>query len=505
MNNEFDLTTLMNNAPVIEITISETKIRLRIFFSVNCCEIMFKCYEQESDYRTSFAKAVFHMFTHMKTDNEIALTEADFINISDENLRFILDSILAQDSNIKSKYEKEQSEDVYERFYKANEIILKHTAEDISQSLEKVLKTVESLNKSLLTSLRSAIANISMPHDSLSGLISPIANIPAYNFSKFHSALTNIPSMSHLETPFPIQKMPQINFSEFQSALTDIPHIRFPELTAVLSNIPQPVFDIQAIVSPLHSLVESIRYINDNLAQTLQTPLLKMTEATQSLICSTDFSMLVYRKKWSKQRETLLKYRWFYSDELPDDLVYDIHERQEELSVDDVDKIIVDYFRQNKCETLKSMVKKWKSLPCFCCRTRIFHEALVNHSRKYFNASVTLLTLHTEGVITDFVRMNLENPRFKVGNAIKDIKKELIENEDASIYEYEVFSDVIERIEDTFNENFNHADPDATSNESRHKIAHGHAYETENEVDSLKRFLYLNEIYHLFVFLTNPE
>ena len=39
------------------------------------------------------------------------------------------------------------------------------------------------------------------------------------------------------------------------------------------------------------------------------------------------------------------------------------------------------------------------------------------------------------------------------------------------------------------------------SNKSRDKIAHGHAYEKENEVNSLKTFLYLNKIYHLFLLL----
>lgn len=109
-------------------------------------------------------------------------------------------------------------------------------------------------------------------------------------------------------------------------------------------------------------------------------------------------------------------------------------------------------------------------------REIIFHEALVNHSRKYYNSSITLLTIHTEGVITDFVRLNMQEPRFRVKKTIDDIKRVLGEKETVSIYEYEVFNDVIEKIEDAFTEGFSHADPDKSSNKSRDKIAHGHAY-----------------------------
>lgn len=61
----------------------------------------------------------------------------------------------------------------------------------------------------------------------------------------------------------------------------------------------------------------------------------------------------------------------------------------------------------------------------------------------------------------------------------------------------------IERIEQAFNESFHYADPDKVSNGSRNKIAHGHVYEKETEVNSLKHFLYMNELYHLFLLLSN--
>lgn len=473
MGKETDLSAFMNDAPIIKISISKIEVQIRVFFNINCCEIVFEQYERTQNYRTAFAKAVFHMYQQTE-DNRTTLSEDDFITTTDENLQTVLNQILEQDNKVKLEYNKDEAENIYERFYKANEAILKSATAGISKSLEKMSKTFSAFNTPLLTSLTNAMRTIVLPPDYLagltSGLTSVVANIPTYDFPKVY------------------------DFTQFQSALVNTPKIQFPELASILSNIPHVAFDIQEIISPLQHMLESVQLVSESLAQTLQAPLLQMAETAQSLASSIDFSLLIYHKEWTEERETLLKYGWFYSTALPDDLADNIHKNQEELSVDDVDRIIVDYFRQNKCYALKNMVQNWRELPYFLCRKQIFHEALVNHSRKYFNTSVTLLTLHTEGIVTDFVRTALKKPRFHVKKAIEDIKQELAENTDASIYEYEVF-----------NENFKHSDPDATSNKSRHKIAHGHAYEKENEVNSLKRFLYLNEIYSLFVLLNSKE
>ena len=285
-------------------------------------------------------------------------------------------------------------------------------------------------------------------------------------------------------------------------AFENIPQVQLPEISSDITNIFKSVFDMQTFISPLQNLRVAI---NDKLKQTLQTLFLQVLEAVKPLIESLDYSFLEYYKEWGEQRNTLLKYGWVYSNRLPDELVDYIHHRQGALSIDEVDKLIVNYFRKDRCKELKNIVNGWSDLPYFHCRTKVFHEALVNHSRKYYNSSVTLLTVHTEGVITDFVRISLKNPRFKVEMAIEDVKKELDESYELSIYEYEVYKDVIEQISARFNENFKPSNPDITSNKSRHKIAHGHAYEPENEVNSLKCFLCLNEIYSIFLMLHKQE
>lgn len=466
-----DLSAFMKVAPVMKVTISGSEIYIRLVFTISCCEIMFEQYEQSADYRSAFINAVYHMYQKTNNNRSIDLTVDDFDKISDETLLLILENILDQDSKVKTEYERVNSKLPYERFYNANKIVLVEATKNVSDSFIKMSNMFETLNKPLLTSINSAMSSII---------------VPTIDFHRMTIAIDNIP---------------KFDFPQLQLAISSLPKINYPEIASVLANIPKPVFNIQEIAAPLLSMMESTRIVNENLMKTFQIPLLQMTENIQSLFSTIDFSLLIYRKEWSEQRETLLKYGWFYSDEFPEELMYEIHEKRESFTTDDVDKIIVTYFRKDRCKALKQVVKQWSELSYFNNREIIFHEALVNHSRKYYNSSITLLTIHTEGVITDFVRLNMQEPRFRVKKAIDDIKRVLGENETVSIYEYEVFNDVIEKIEDAFTEGFSHADPDKSSNKSRDKIAHGHAYEKENEVNSLKKLLYLNEIYHLFLLL----
>lgn len=471
MEQKTNLSAFMKDVPVIKVTVSGMEIYIRLLFSLNCCEIMFEQYEQSADYKSAFINAVYHMYQKTNNNKSIDLTIDNFQKISDETLLLILENILEQDIKVKTEYERVKSKLPYECFYIANKNVLAEATKHMSDSLIKMSKMFETLNKPLLTPIYNAMSSIIVPTIDVHRMTTAVDNITRFDFS------------------------------QLQSAITSLPKINYPEIASVLANIPKPVFDIQGIVEPLQSMFESTRLVNENMMKTLQSPLLQMAENMQSLFSSIDFSMLIYRKEWSEQRETLLKYGWFYSNEFPEELMYEIHEKRESLTIEDVDKIIVNYFRKDRCKGLKQIVKQWSGLSYFTNREIIFHEALVNHSRKYYNSSVTLLTVHTEGVITDFVRVNMQQPRFRVKKAIDDIKKVLGENETVSIYEYEVFNDVIEKIEDAFTEGFSHADPDKSSNKSRDKIAHGHVYEKENEVNSLKKFLYLNEIYHLFILL----
>lgn len=468
MSHDADLLPVKINHPVIKILLSRTEIQLHICFSNSCCETMFAQYEQGMDYRSAFTIAVFRMYKQTTEKNRNTLTEKDFIKLEDKTLHTIIAEILKQDNKLQSEFNKVQVEDIYEKFYKANEVTFKYASIylEVTKAFEEASKILYLLRKPLLSSLSNTLNNLGIP------------KTPQIKIAK------------------------PANFLQLQTALEKAQKIQSSQISSIIANVPFPKFDIQDIISPLNCLVNNIEHINIDLAQTLQNSIRQIEEPIRALITSIDFSLLTYRREWSEGRETLLNYGWFYSSELPEEVVNKIHQNRDVLSTVDVDNIIVEYFRSNRCESLKKIVHGWNKLPYFACRKIVFHEALVNHSRRYFNASVTLLTIHTEGIVRDFVKNSLQSPRFYMKKAITDVKEALEQNTEMSICDYEVFNDVIEKIEKVFNESFDCANPEKTSNDSRHKISHGHAYGKETEVNSLKHFLYLNEIYHLFTLLS---
>ncbi len=218
-----------------------------------------------------------------------------------------------------------------------------------------------------------------------------------------------------------------------------------------------------------------------------------------------------------KERNELLKsFGWYLISELPEDIVDAIYERRDEITQEEVDSLIVRYFREKQCSALKQIVNNWVDIPCFESRKEVFHQAQVCHSRRTFNASTTLVSIHFEGVITDFVRARL--PRPTNPNEEKEIDKQLrCKNALSSISElandlpmevmkftdWMICSFILECIDAAFNANFSPTNPDNCPNSSRHKIAHGHATAKETEANSLRRFLFMNELYKLFYRLDN--
>jgi hypothetical protein len=210
--------------------------------------------------------------------------------------------------------------------------------------------------------------------------------------------------------------------------------------------------------------------------------------------------MLTYHKEWNEKHDTLVQFGWFYLNELPDELVDKIFEKTADIEQAEVDQIIVAHFRKDKCDAIKRIVQTWKSSRYFAPRKEVFRQALHCHSRGIYNASVTMLTLHIEGVITDFARIAFNTPKFKAENALNDINDFIGDMPFSTLTfsDWSVFFSVIEAVQVALTENFDLANPEAASNNSRHKIAHGHAVEKETEANSLRRFLYLNELYRIF-------
>lgn len=467
-------------------------IKIRPFFSMNCLDKLFKLYEQKRDYKESFSEVVFLMYINTSAhEQDNALKEIDFIKASDAELGEILISILENDTRLKKEYDSLLEDDMYERFYKANHNLLKEAFAPLLKTTEQLKKITQSIYVPKLSGLEKIV-------EQQNELLRSIQIPTIYTSNTLATSFQNpaIDSIARVTEVMRSSGITQQIENLKLNMLNSVPKFEFPEIKAVLASIPKINFDFANIISPLaQQMLETQAAFFDQIQESISA----ITEPFKSL----DFTMLTYHREWSVKHDVLVKFGWFYLNELPNSLLDTIYEQKDSISATEVDAIIVEYFRQDKCFALKNFVIGWSNSPYFSSRKRVFHEALVNHSRRYYNTSTTLLTIHTEGTITDFVRLKLKTPRFKAEKAIDDIS-ECMNNAPMSTLSYsdwQIYSAVLENIMSAFNENFELSNPEAASNNSRHKIAHGHAIEAETEVNSLKRFLYLNEIFRLFSML----
>ena len=261
-------------------------------------------------------------------------------------------------------------------------------------------------------------------------------------------------------------------------------------LQSIINSIPK--YNFADAISPF---IQRLAEVQTSFAPYYQSAVEHMSNALSSI----DFSMMSYHREWNEKHDFLITHGWFYLNELPDEIIDEIYSQKETITSDYINTLICSHFRDNKCTALKKIVKTWQKSPYFKIRGHIFHQALVNHSRRYYNTAITLLTIHTEGVLTDFMRLKLQAPRFKAKKAIMEIRDTIgdMPLSALSLSDWRIYDEILEKILLSFTEGFDHANPDNASNSSRDKIAHGHVLDTETEVNSLKRFFYLNEVFRL--------
>lgn len=296
---------------------------------------------------------------------------------------------------------------------------------------------------------------------------------------------------------------------------------RFDYLAESLVKSIQP---LQISLSKMDYLTDSIRAMTSGL-QSLSDTLIPMTKQMSQItqgftdafrfqisglvraIPPIDFSQFseafAHMRNFEEKNNLLRKFGWLLVSELPEEIVDNIYERRTEITQEEVDTLIVQHFRNNRCAALKQIVNGWSGPSYFESRKNVFHEALIGHSRRMFNSSTTILSLHFEGIVTDFVRENMANPMYRGEKALQSVTNLALEMpmNVMPFTDWIICRCVLDCVDKTYTENFSPADPDSCPNNSRHKIAHGHATEKETEANSLRRFIYMNEMYKLFLCL----
>lgn len=303
-------------------------------------------------------------------------------------------------------------------------------------------------------------------------------------------------------------------YDEMSNNLARALEASLPQLNAISEMVYRLTESIPRIDSAVISIARQTVNSLDMISSSLQCGLSALADSLKNIrIPNFDHlaNSLNYISGFEEKNELLKKFGWYLISELPEDIVETIYERRYEITQDEVDALIVQYFRKDRCSALKGIVNGWVDISCFESRKDVFHQAQVCHSRRTFIASTTLMAVHFEGVITDFVRERLPYPtnpaeeraldkQLRCKNALNSIS-ELANDLPMSTMHFTdwiVCSFVLECVDAAFNANFSPINPDNCPNSSRHKIAHGHATEKETEANSLRRFLFMNELYKLF-------
>lgn len=306
-----------------------------------------------------------------------------------------------------------------------------------------------------------------------------------------------------LETCIPKYDVMTANLS--QALEVSLPQLNaIGEMTLKLANsIPKIDFAVSSLVEQAASALGSI-------SLSLQSSMIALADSL-SILRIPNFDQfarsLKYINDFEEKNEVLKSFGWYLISELPEAIVEAIYERHHEITQEEVDTLIIEHFRRNRCSALKEIVNSWVDLPYFELRKEVFHQAQVCHSRRTFNASVTLVSIHFEGVITDFVRERIGEPTYRAEKALKritDLSMDMPMNS-MPFTDWIICSFILECIDAIFTTNFSPADPDSCPNTSRHKIAHGHATSKETEANSLRRFLFMNELYKLFYCLESKS
>jgi hypothetical protein len=498
---------------IIKVTINGKPCTINAFFSMNRLEQFFKLIDQQKGYRAAFAEISYDMFIKTKkpdTQSEDILRLSDFIAATDDELMQIINAIFDEDSTVKAEYDNLEAVDPFERFYLAHKNVMDRSASQfekifetqrlaykqaISPTLMKVAEQMSKITSAVqFPKLDSGIAEILADQERLSYLVRPPALIENQNLIKSLALQPTVENITRITSA--IDNSGIINALQSVSNAASIN--MSSALQAAIDRIPKIEFDFAGLIQPF---VDATQLVNQPVIDNIR----RSVSAFGNALSGIDLSLLTRHAEWDKRHDTLLAYGWFYLNELPEELIENIWQNQDELNEDEVNNKIVAFFRENRCAVLKRIIKKWNNSRYFQIRSVVFHEALVNHSRRCFNSSTTLLTLHTEGVISDFVRLSLKSPKYRTKNALPEIQS-LMDNLPYSALtfsDWQIFDVIITHIQAAITEGFDFANPDTASNESRDKIAHGHAVEKETEISSLKRFLYLNELYRLFEALDN--
>ncbi|GHU70207.1 hypothetical protein FACS1894184_15330 [Clostridia bacterium] len=225
-----------------------------------------------------------------------------------------------------------------------------------------------------------------------------------------------------------------------------------------------------------------------------------LLEATNRYISGIPKSVQLIHKYYYKMQihELLKEHGWFYLDGIAPFIEEIIdNDRTKDCTTEEINKMICNFYRKDKCKAISIMLSKWLVLDCFNTRSKTLRECIICHEEYLFNVLAHTLIGNIEGIIYDFytVKYSKASTHYRdaiVREAISKIKDMSFTN--ISLIDYVFASGVINYIEGDYREHFENL---PVNNLSRHQMEHGAFKGSISEVESIKLFLYLDGIFTL--------
>ena len=279
----------------------------------------------------------------------------------------------------------------------------------------------------------------------------------------------------------------------------NFPQNRLTEIAQMISDS-MPKFYNSEFLKVTESFAHGLGQMIDYIGETTRTYLPRLVNAISNIdLSKIDLATRNFERfhRFRERNSVLTRFDWFLVSELPEEIVEEIYERKDEITQEEVDTLIVQFFRENEYAALREIVAGWQELSYFKSREAGFHDAGEAHSHQLFNASISTIVPYFDGVATDFVREKTNGTDY--GNRALTKVNDLAGHLPISAIPWAesiACIDVLEWIGNAFNY-FSPVNPSDDSSLNRHRIAHGQVKRKETESNSLRCFLFMNVLYKL--------
>ncbi|MEN2775223.1 hypothetical protein ABCY62_09275 [Acetivibrio clariflavus] len=518
---------------LVPVNWQDRELKIPVYYSMDAASTYEKAFEETKNYRKAFCKMVLRIIRNSRNvvyqEGEFPTLQLDDIeSLSDNDLKKIGEEIIDSSDYLKRFDEEvtEEADDFFMKFY----LIHKKEAEEYREQMKKIVERMKP-KLDFADNYKNLLPGIELA--SKISRITQTVRLPLVDTAMYQNIINNPALMELAATASKMGSTKDAymkvinpmhnnisNILKMQSAIAS----SIAMTNAAVQNFYSEINAIRDILQPnnmeyIRRALESQellrRALNNNLQSHIQTlgaelnkilnftyndKLFNFVNIQQSIINNIKPFLLNIQtlfvsnaninESLKKKAKTMLQFGWWFIGSLPIEQINYIHRNRETLLQEDVDKMICDYYKASDYKELEGIIREWDELEYFCKWGSKIDDAFYAHKSGKYSLSVPVWAFMLEGIIRDFLRdaYGISEKRFSfLYNNFKEKAKEL----DNFIVNY-AFNCI-----DSFYVRFNPEEPDEVQDFSRHKIFHGQALNYDNEINSLKLILYLDELFYM--------